>query len=372
MPVEVTIPLLNPNEPEALLAALHVSEGQQVSAGDPLCTLETTKSTTELEAKTGGYVIGLRCSQGETVRAGDRLCYLAETVDWQPPAREPVTSTEGEKPLPEGLRITAPALALASRLGVTLESLPRGPLVTESALRALAGTSAAGGLDIPSAAFDPTAIIVYGGGGHGKSLIELLLALGSYRIVGVVDDSLPQDQTVLGLPVLGGGEMLADLHAGGVRLAANAVGGIGDLTVRVRVFERLSQVGFTCPAVVHPTAYVEPSAVLSPGVQVFPHAYIGSDVRLGYGTIVNTGAIVSHDCRLGSYVNISPGAILAGGVQVGDGVLVGMGATVNLLAHIGRGARVGNGATVKRDVPESGIVRAGSTWPDQDNLKVQT
>ena len=54
MPVEVTIPLLNPNEPEALLAALHVSEGQQVSTGDPLCTLETTKSTAELQAESDG------------------------------------------------------------------------------------------------------------------------------------------------------------------------------------------------------------------------------------------------------------------------------------------------------------------------------
>ena len=33
MSTPVTIPLLNPNEPEALLAALHVSEGQQVAEG---------------------------------------------------------------------------------------------------------------------------------------------------------------------------------------------------------------------------------------------------------------------------------------------------------------------------------------------------
>ncbi len=364
MPIEVTIPLLNPNEPEALLAALHVSEGQQVSPGDPLCTLETTKSTAELEAESRGFVVGLRFSQGETVRAGELLCYLAETIDWQPPALEPTAQTESEQALPEGLRITAPALALARQLGVELETLPRGPLVTERSLRSQVRPAYGADLAPPASAFDPTSIIVYGGGGHGKSLIDLLRALGSYRITGVVDDSLPQTHTVLGVPVLGGGEVLAELHAGGVHLAANAVGGIGDLAVRVKVFERLSQAGFTCPAVVHPSAYVEPSAQLSPGVQVFPHAYVGSDVCLGFGTIVNTAAIVSHDCRLGNYVNISPGAILAGGVQVGDGVLVGMGATINLLADIGRRARIGNGATVKSDVPEGALVRAGSIWPE--------
>ncbi|MGW8251507.1 MAG: lipoyl domain-containing protein, partial [Anaerolineales bacterium] len=100
MPAQVTIPLLNPNEPEALLAALHVIEGQLVAAGDPLCTLETTKSTAELEAESGGFVVGLRFSQGQTVRAGDALCYLAESPNWQPPVEETLSKQGAEGDLP--------------------------------------------------------------------------------------------------------------------------------------------------------------------------------------------------------------------------------------------------------------------------------
>jgi len=37
---------------------------------------------------------------------------------------------------------------------------------------------------------------------------------------------------------------------------------------------------------------------------------------------------------------------------------------VNLKVRIGERARVGNGATIKQDVPEGGIVRAGTVWPD--------
>jgi sugar O-acyltransferase (sialic acid O-acetyltransferase NeuD family) len=271
---------------------------------------------------------------------------------------------QSDDQIPAGLRITAPALALARQMDLALEKLPLGPLVTESLVRAHLNQAGKPNLSAPQAAFDPTAIIVYGGGGHGKALIELLRAIGGYRLLGIVDDGLPVDQVILGLPVLGGGEALAELSERGVRLAANAVGGIGDLAVRVKVFQRLAQAGFTCPAAVHPAAYIESSASLSPGVQVFPHAYVGSEAHLGYGTIVNTGAIVSHDCQLGNYVNISPGAILAGGVQIGEGSLVGMGATVNLLVKIGPGARIGNGATVKSDVPQGGVVRAGSIWPE--------
>ncbi|MBP1702324.1 MAG: hypothetical protein H6Q38_1431, partial [Chloroflexi bacterium] len=72
---------------------------------------------------------------------------------------------------------------------------------------------------------------------------------------------------------------------------------------------------------------------------------------------------ISHDCQLGDYVNIAPGAILAGEVNIEAGALVGMGVTVNLRVKVGAGARIGNGATVKSDVPEKGIVRAGTIWP---------
>ncbi len=213
------------------------------------------------------------------------------------------------------------------------------------------------------APFDPLALIVYGGGGHGKSVIDLLRALGTYRLVGVIDDGIATGTQILGLPVLGGAEALPGLHEKGVRLAVNAVGGIGNVQIRIQVFRQLAAAGFACPAVVHPRAYLEPNAVLSAGVQVFPFAYLGSDCRAGFGAIVNTGAVVSHDCVLEDYANISPGVLLAGGVQVGARALVGMGVTVNLGVQIGAGARIGNGATVKSDVPAEGVVRAGSIWP---------
>jgi sugar O-acyltransferase (sialic acid O-acetyltransferase NeuD family) len=252
---------------------------------------------------------------------------------------------------------------LAQQHSFDLGTFPSGALITEKMVRDVLAQAAAAEFTAPQSKFDPTALIIYGGGGHGKACLDLLRALGTYQVVGFLDDGLSADETIMGVPVLGGGEVLAELYARGVRLCVNAVGGIGNLVVRARVFQRIAEAGIACPAVVHPTAFVETSASLSPGVQVFPHAYVGSEARVGYGGIVNTGAIVSHDCDLGACVNISPGAILAGDVQVGSGALIGMGVTVNLRVRVGARARVGNGATVKTDVPDGGVVRAGTVWP---------
>ncbi len=364
MATPVLIPLINPNEPEAVVAALHIQDGQAVSTGDLLCSLETTKSASDIFAQSDGYVIGLRLAVGQSARAGEMLCYLAETPDWKLPAEPVVQQEESQSTLPEGLRITRPALAFARQRSVDLTSLPVGPLVTESMVKAvLERSQSETQLSLPESPFDPTAIIVYGGGGHGKSLIDLLRCLGAYRVAGVVDDGLEPGSLILGVPVLGGKDVLPGLIARGIRLAVNAVGGIGDVSIRIQIFRLLGEAGFACPAVVHPTSFIEASAVLSPGVQVFPHAYVGSEARLGFGSIVNTGAIVSHDCRIGDYVNISPGAMLAGEVQVGSGTLIGMGVTINLAVKIGPSCRLGNGATVKNDVPQGGIVRAGTVWP---------
>lgn len=211
--------------------------------------------------------------------------------------------------------------------------------------------------------FEPPALLVFGGGGHGKTVIDLVRAGGVYTVVGVLDDSLPVGSRVNGAPVLGGGALLPALAARGLRLAANAVGGIGNVRVRLHVFDLLEQAHLECPNLVHPSACVEPSAVLEGGVQVLAQSYISSEARVGFGTVINAGVVVSHDCHIGRCVNLSPGALLAGGVCVEDHAQIGMGATVNLNLTIGSGARVGNGATVKADVPAQGRVYAGTIWP---------
>jgi acetyltransferase EpsM len=206
-------------------------------------------------------------------------------------------------------------------------------------------------------------LVLFGGGGHGKTLIELVRAAGEYRVAGIVDDGLEAGIEILGVPVWGGAALLPDLFAKGFRLAVNGVGGINHYEVRLAVFDALKKAGFTCPAIVHPSAWLEPSAVLEDGVQVLAKSYISSSAHVGFGTVINASVVVSHDCILGQVVNLSPGAMLAGGVSVDDYAQIGMAATVNLNVKIGRCARVGNGATVKADVPPNTVVRAGSIWP---------
>lgn len=354
--IPILVPLINPNETESLLAELIVSEGQKVSKGDILAAFETTKSTFDLAAEAEGYILGLRYKGGETIKAGERFCYLAESANQKLPAEEKVETGEEllEEKTPRGLRITKPARELAKVMGIDLSQLPQDVLITEKFIQEFSQ---------PAEGIDPAVLIIYGGGGHAKSLIDLIRAEGKYQIAGILDDGIPSGTRILDVPVLGGGEQLSSLRKKGIGQAVNAVGGIGSIQPRLAVYQRVNQAGFNCVTVVHPRAFIEPTASISDGCQLFFNAYIGSDVKVGYGSIVNTGAILSHDCVLGEYVNISPGAILAGAVTVGERTLIGMGVTINLGVKIGTGVRIGNSAVIKTDVPDNGIVRAGGIWP---------
>jgi acetyltransferase EpsM len=364
---EITIPLINPNEPDVQISDLCVADGQAVSEGDLLCTLETTKASNDLHAPASGFVAGLRCEAGDRVHSGQRLCWLAPSRDWEPPESE--TTDGAEADIPPGLRITQPAVELAHRSGIELTKLPTDRLVTEEVVIEVMASEQVIQMPHSSADLKSGELIIYGGGGHGKSLIDLIRILDSFSIVGIIDDGLVRGDQIMGVEVLGTGEDLPEWRDKGVQLAVNAVGGIGNISRRIEVFTRLIKAGFAFPTVVHPTAFVEPSAQLEQGVQVFPHAYVGSEVRVGFGTIVNTAAVVSHDCVLEPYVNIAPGTLLAGGVTVEEGVLVGMGVSVNLNVHIGARAMVGNSAVVKTDVPPNQIVGAGQVWPAKRMLE---
>lgn len=217
--------------------------------------------------------------------------------------------------------------------------------------------------EIPKFIYDPTKVIIYGGGGLSKMIIEHVRVTGSFQIVGIIDDLLPPGTEIIGCRVLGGAEKLAELSRQGIRTAFNSVGGIGNYRVRLKVFQTLAEAGFVCPVLVHPTAHIDPTAELEQGVLVLAQSYVSGNTRVGMGSLINNSVVVSHDNLLGICTSLSPGAMLAGDVILEDFVQVGMNATINIGVRVGKRSLIGNGATVKADVPEDSRIHAGAIWP---------
>lgn len=198
-------------------------------------------------------------------------------------------------------------------------------------------------------------IIVLGGGGHARVIIDALLACNA-AIKGLVDPALVACETgAFGVRVLGGDEVLEGIDPADVQLA-NGIGSTQSTERRRARFEHFLRLGFAFATVIHPSATLARDLRLAEGAQIMAGAVLQSGTTLGRNALVNTRASLDHDCLIGDHVHVAPGATLSGGVIVGDGTHIGSGAVVIQGVRIGRGCLIGAGAVVLKDVPDGAML----------------
>jgi len=199
--------------------------------------------------------------------------------------------------------------------------------------------------------------VILGGGGHSQVLIDCIISRGDVRIEGILDtDPNRWGQIVMGVPILGGDDLLKEMPSRGVKFFSVGVGSIGDTRHRQHLYEIGLKSGLEPLTVIHSFAILSPWANAGPGCQIFPGSIVNAGAVLKCNVIVNSGAIVEHDCVIGDHVHIATGAKLASTVQVDVGAHIGAGAVIRQCIRIGERAVVGAGAVVVKDVPPGIIV----------------
>jgi sugar O-acyltransferase (sialic acid O-acetyltransferase NeuD family) len=198
---------------------------------------------------------------------------------------------------------------------------------------------------------EPTPLIVIGGGGHARSVLDAALAQPHrWHVLGFVDpDSCPETAALMGVPQLGG-DAAALAHAGanaGTHFVL-AVGNVGSPAARRAIAARYGPVHWA--TVVHPTATVAPSAQLDPGAIVLAGGIVNAGAVVGAHAIVNTGAILEHDVHVGAFVHLGPGAVVGGGARIDDDAFLGLGCRVRDHIRIGERAEIAMGSVVTADV----------------------
>lgn len=196
-------------------------------------------------------------------------------------------------------------------------------------------------------------IVLVGGGGHCKVVIDAIESSGEFDIRGVTDSTLHKGAQVLNIKVLGKDDILPVLFKEGIRHAFITVGSIGNCDLRKKIYANLVKIGFKLPFIVHPKAIVSKYAKLSEGTFVAAGAVINAETKIGKNSIINTSSSVDHDCEIGDFVHIAPGATLSGGVRVGASSHIGTGAKVIQCLNIGKNVFIPAGSLVTENIPDN-------------------
>lgn len=205
-----------------------------------------------------------------------------------------------------------------------------------------------------------TSLVVVGGGGHSRAIIDAAMSMGEFHVLGFLDPALCQETSALfNVDRLGGDEAAAELIGSATTPQfALGVGAVRASQRRRVIVDQYDQLGVRWATVIHKAATVAATSTIGVGAVVLAGAVVGPGAVIGRHVIVNSGAIVEHDVVVGDHVVLAPGAVLGGAAQVCAGAFVGLGARIRDHVRVGPDATVAMGAVVISEVP-AGITVAG-------------
>ena len=198
-------------------------------------------------------------------------------------------------------------------------------------------------------------ILLLGGGGHCKSVIEAIESQGVYQIAGILDSPDKVGQATLGYPVIGTDEELGKF-IDRIPNVLITVGQLKDAGKRQHLFTFAKSAGAVLPVIIASTAYVSKHARIGEGTGIMHHAVVNAGAQVGATVIINTSAIIEHDAQVGDHSHISTGAVINGGCEVGRRVLVGSNAVLKQGIRIQENSIVGAGAVVIQEIKQAAVV----------------
>lgn len=204
-------------------------------------------------------------------------------------------------------------------------------------------------------------LILIGGGGHCKSVIEVAESIGR-TIQGILDVPSEVGKQVLGYPIIDTDAAIPDFV--NTCEFVVTVGFIKNPALRTELFNKVIEAGGTLATLVASTAYVSRHAKIGKGTVVMHHAFVNAGAEVGDNVILNTfcniehnayvghqchvstGVMVNGDCKIGNNCFIGSQSVLANGISICDDVLVGAGSLVRK-SIIKPGVYSGNPAILK-------------------------
>lgn len=153
-----------------------------------------------------------------------------------------------------------------------------------------------------------SSLLILGAGGFGQMVKETAIINGYERVVFL--DDVAKGEDVIGRCC----DYLIFRDEYPVAVAA-----FGNNRTRLFWTDKLIEVGYEVPVIVHPTAVVSPSAVLGKGSFIMQNSVINTESRIERAVLINSGAIVDHDSVVEAGAHVGLGSIVKANCTIESG-----------------------------------------------------
>jgi sugar O-acyltransferase (sialic acid O-acetyltransferase NeuD family) len=188
-------------------------------------------------------------------------------------------------------------------------------------------------------------IVLIGGGGHCKSVVDVIEQDKRFVIAGIVEKSNSPKNSVLGYPIIGNDDDLEGL-AKIYKYALVTVGQIESPDLRIKLFDLAIKAGFSLPSIISPLAYVSKYATIGQGTIIMHDALVNVNTVIGNNCIINSKALIEHDCHISDHCHISTSSTINGGVVIETGCFIGSSAITKESIIIGKNNFIKAGSLV--------------------------
>lgn len=195
-------------------------------------------------------------------------------------------------------------------------------------------------------------LILIGGGGHCKSVIEAAESAG-YRILGVFDLIENVGRKILSTTVIGTDDDIPRFVDKAEFVVT--VGFIKDPSIRIKIYNKIKDAGGKLATVVASTAHVSQYASIGEGTVVLHHALVNAGANVGNNVILNSSSVIEHDAVIGDHSHISTGAMVNGECRVGDRCFIGSQSVLANCISVGDDIILGAGSFVRKTITDKGI-----------------
>ena len=145
-------------------------------------------------------------------------------------------------------------------------------------------------------------LLIIGAGGHGHVVAEIASACG-YTYSFLDDNSLEAIGKICQIQQF---SSLFDFF----------FVAMGNNIKRQEITGKLEALNCQIPIIIHPTAYVSPSAQIGEGTVIAPGAVVNTRSCVGKGCIISVGALIDHDVVIEDFTHINAGAVCKAGSHI--------------------------------------------------------